>query len=134
MNAKDINFSYRVRHALTENLDHLPSETLTGLAKARSMALSHKKKDAPVRVAVVQRAFAGPVGVFIQEPLSWLARTGLMLPAILLVIGLTGLYQHAAQQRIIDMADIDAAVLSDELPLTAYLDHGFNAFLATQAD
>ena len=134
MNAKDINFAYRVRHALTENLDQLPNETLTGLSKARDIAMSRKKKDAPIRVAVVQRAFAGHVGVFIQVPLSWFARTGLILPALLLVIGLAGLYQHAAQQRISETADIDAAVLSDELPLTAYLDHGFNAFLANRVN
>jgi hypothetical protein len=30
------------------------------------------------------------------------------------------------------MAELDAAVLSDELPLTAYLDHGFNAYLESQ--
>jgi hypothetical protein len=27
------------------------------------------------------------------------------------------------------VAELDAAVLSDELPLSAYLDHGFNAYL-----
>ena len=31
-----------------------------------------------------------------------------------------------------DPAERDAAVLSDELPLTAYLDDGFNAYLASQ--
>ena len=28
------------------------------------------------------------------------------------------------------LADIDAAMLSDDLPLNAYLDHGFNAYLS----
>jgi hypothetical protein len=32
-----------------------------------------------------------------------------------------------------DLAELDAAVLSDELPLSAYLDHGFNAYL-TQSE
>jgi hypothetical protein len=31
------------------------------------------------------------------------------------------------------MAELDAAVLSDELPLTAYLDTGFNAYLEKRA-
>jgi hypothetical protein len=30
------------------------------------------------------------------------------------------------------LAELDAAVLADELPLTAYLDHGFNAYLESQ--
>ncbi|CAJ2906328.1 transmembrane protein [Burkholderia pseudomallei] len=33
-------------------------------------------------------------------------------------------------QRTAELADIDAAMLSDDLPLTAYLDHGFNAYLS----
>ncbi|MFX6226163.1 DUF3619 family protein, partial [Acinetobacter baumannii] len=41
-----------------------------------------------------------------------------------------GIYQHENAKRVSYLADIDAAVLSDELPLSAYLDHGFNAFLA----
>jgi len=32
------------------------------------------------------------------------------------------------QQRTAELADIDAAMLSDNLPLDAYLDHGFNAY------
>ena len=33
-------------------------------------------------------------------------------------------------QRAAELADIDAAMLNDELPLNAYLDHGFNAYLS----
>lgn len=33
-------------------------------------------------------------------------------------------------QRAAELADIDAAMLSDNLPLNAYLDHGFNAYLS----
>ncbi|CAG9188733.1 hypothetical protein BVI2075_1310016 [Burkholderia vietnamiensis] len=33
-------------------------------------------------------------------------------------------------QRTAELADIDAAMLSDDLPLNAYLDHGFNAYLS----
>ena len=40
-----------------------------------------------------------------------------------------GIYQAEQQQRISELAELDAAVLSDELPLSAYLDHGFNAYL-----
>jgi len=43
---------------------------------------------------------------------------------------LVGIYQYEQQRRIAETAEIDAAVLSDELPLSAYTDHGFNAYLA----
>jgi hypothetical protein len=134
MNTKELNFAYKVRHALNENLDALPSETTDRLATARKMALSRKKKDIPLPVAVVRSAFAGPVGMFFNEPFSWLGRVGLVIPVIAVVIGLAGLYDLESKQRVSDTADIDAAVLADELPLDAYLDHGFNAFLAKRAD
>jgi hypothetical protein len=51
------------------------------------------------------------------------------LPLLVLVAGMVGLYQYEEQQRIAEVAELDAAVLSDELPLSAYLDHGFNAYL-----
>ena len=57
-----------------------------------------------------------------------------MRSMIVLVIGLVGIYQFEQQQRINEIADIDAAVLSDELPLSAYLDHGFSTYLAKRAE
>jgi hypothetical protein len=42
---------------------------------------------------------------------------------------LTGLYQFEQDRRIEDLADMDTAVLNDDLPISAYADQGFNAFL-----
>jgi hypothetical protein len=44
------------------------------------------------------------------------------------------IFEYEQQERISDLAEIDALVLSDELPLSAYLDHGFNAYLAKQVE
>ena len=126
MNADDLNFAYKVRHALNENLDHLPASTADRLASARQKAMSRKKADAPVRVA--QGQFAGHIGAFFTS--SMLGRMGVVVPLLALVVGLAGIYQYEEQQRIAELAELDAAVLSDELPLTAYLDQGFNAYLA----
>lgn len=134
MNAKELNFAYKVRHALNENLDNLPSDTTTRLAQARAKALAAKKSDAPVRVRVPQVVLAGQIGDFFSEPLSWFRRLGLAVPAIVLAAGLFGIYHLEQQQRISDTAELDALVLSDELPLSAYLDHGFNAYLASQGE
>ncbi len=134
MNAKELNFAYRVRHALNESLDELPPSTTERLASARQMALSRKKKDAPIRVFAVQRAAAGQAGRFFNDQFSLLRRFGMVIPLFAVMIGLGGLYQLEVQQRISDTADIDAAVLADELPLDAYIDHGFNAYLAKRAD
>lgn len=134
MNAKELNFAYKVRHALNENLDNMPTDTKTRLAQARAKALASKKSDAPVRVRARQVALAGQIGDFFSEPLSWFHRLGLAVPAIVLIAGLFGIYHLEQQQRISDTAELDALVLSDELPLSAYLDHGFNAYLASQGE
>lgn len=126
MNTDDINFAYKVRHALNHNLDNLPASTADRLASARKIALSRKKPHAPVQVS--QRSLAGNLGAFFS--FSSLGRAGAIIPLLALVGGLAGVYQFEQEQRIAEIAELDAAVLSDELPLTAYLDHGFNAYLA----
>jgi hypothetical protein len=126
MNTEDINFAYKVRHALNARLDELPASTADRLASARKMAISRKKAHAPVKVS--QRVLAGNFGAFFS--FSSLGRAGVIIPLLALVAGLSGIYQYEQEQRIAEIAELDAAVLSDELPLTAYLDHGFNAYLA----
>jgi hypothetical protein len=125
MNTEQINFAYKVRHALNENLDNLPASTAERLASARKIAASRKKAQTPAHMA--QRALAGNAGLL---SFAWLGRMGVAIPLLALVAALAGIYQYEEQQRIADIAELDAAVLSDELPLTAYLDHGFNAYLA----
>jgi hypothetical protein len=135
MNAKQINFAYKVRHALNENLDTLPASTTDRLAFARKTALFRKKKDHPLRVFAPRQALAGHAGSFFSTSLSSIGRMiGVAIPLIVVAIGVVGIYQAEQQQRIKETADIDAAVLSDELPLTAYIDHGFNAYLAKRVD
>ncbi len=129
MNTKEINFAYQVRHALNENLDNLPSTTTNRLVLARKIALSRKKYDMPLRVFAPQKAITGQASGLFAEQFSWVNRMGVALPLLALVFGLAGIYQFEQQERINETAEIDADVLSDELPLSAYLDHGFNAYL-----
>jgi hypothetical protein len=128
MNTDDINLAYKIRHALNENLDALPDATTDRLAAARARALARKKPDAQ-RVAVRQAKRPLFDGLFTAPSL---ARLAVAVPMLALVIGMGGVYQYEQQERIAAMAEIDAAVLADELPLTAYLDHGFNAYVESQ--
>lgn len=130
MNTDEINLAYSVRRALNEQLDNMPDVTTSRLAAARVAALARKKADAPVRrqsaswwSALTTRALFSGAG---------LARIAVAVPLFALVAGLAGVYQHEQKQHIAEVAALDAAVLSDELPLTAYLDDGFNAYLASQ--
>jgi hypothetical protein len=130
MNTDDINLAYKLRHALNENLDALPASTTERLAAARALALSRKKADAPAGQGKASRFF--DLGFHLSGAGLGLGRLGVAIPLLALVFGLGGLYQYEQQQRIAELAELDAAVLADELPLTAYLDHGFNAYLESQ--
>ena len=131
MNTDDTNLAYAVRRALNEQLDNMPEATTSRLAAARAAALARKKADAPQHARKTTAARGGfSFGALFTG--AGLGRIAVAVPLFALVAGLAGVYQHEQKQHIADLAELDAAVLSDELPLTAYLDEGFNAYLASQ--
>lgn len=134
MNTKELNFAYKIRHALNENADNLPASTLDKLASSRKLAVSRKKQGSALRVFVSRTVMAGRAGAFFNEPFPWLGRLGVAIPLIAVAVGLTSIYNFEQQRRIDETAEIDAAVLSDELPLSAYVDNGFNAYLANRGE
>lgn len=127
--ARDLDFAYKIRRALNESSENLSAPTLDRLANARKMALTKKKQEAPAAVFAFKGVLAGNSGFSFQGPSSWLGKIGVALPLLVLIIGLFGIYEYEQQQRINDLAEIDVAVLADELPPDAYLDTGFSAFL-----
>lgn len=127
--AKDLEFAYKVRRALNESAESLPAPTLDRLAQARKAAMARKKQEAPVAVQVFKGVLAGNSGFSFQGPGSWMGKLGLALPLLVLVVGLLGIYEYEQQQNINELADIDTAVLVDELPPAAYVDTGFSAYL-----
>ena len=135
VDTKEREFALAIRRALDESAEGLPQPTLARLALARRAALQRKKPQvAPQTVAApgMAPAFAGAMGPAMggRPPVARAPRFVLMWPMFALVAALIGVAYWQDQQRIADTADIDAALLSDELPLNAYLDHGFNAYLS----
>lgn len=131
MNAKDVNFAYQVKHALDQNLDNLPASTAERLALVRKLAISRKKPE-PLRVRLNQLAMAGHLSGALHAPLAWLGRFGVIMPLLVGTMVLIGMYEFEQEQRIEELAEMDVAVLSDDLPVSAYVDRGFNAYLATR--
>ena len=52
-----------------------------------------------------------------------------MAPAVALVISLAAIYTWQQNQRVAEFEEIDAMLLTDELPIDAYLDRGFQNWL-----
>jgi Protein of unknown function (DUF3619) len=138
LDTKELEFARQVRRALDENAASISPATVDRLAAARQVALARKKPDtvaitAPVFVPAL--AGVGALGGMPQVELpqrrhSRFSRFALAWPLAALVVSLVAIAYWEDQQRTAELADIDAAMLSDDLPLNAYLDHGFNAYLS----
>lgn len=132
-------FARAIRPALDASADAVPADIAERLAAARRMALAAKKVAAPATVP--QLAVPGGHGAIFDDddtPLhragAWLRRFGLLWTLVALVAGVTGIYQWQQQQRVEELADVDAAMLLDDLPPTAYADQGFHVFLKHDRD
>lgn len=140
LETKELEFARQVRRALDENVASISPATVDRLALARRAALARKKPEpvtAPVFVPAFAGAGAGAAGLAGMPPVelpqrrrSPLRRFALAWPLAALVVSLVAIAYWEDQQRTAELADIDAAMLSDDLPLNAYLDHGFNAYLS----
>jgi hypothetical protein len=129
-------FGYRIRQALDEGLDRLDYRTTYRLEQARLAALAHLPSAQAERGwAPALRTAGGPPGGF--ESASWLRRLGLAAPLLALVIGFVGISQYQEfeeSRRISELANMDFAVLLDDVPLETYADKGFGALLQGESD
>jgi hypothetical protein len=128
MNPNDTTDAYRLRLALREGLDNIPAASAERLAKARHLAVRRKKAESTGGIAFEVR-YLLPAGAG-HGNFHLFTRLGAAIPVLAGIVLFVSLWQAEHQERIHDAADIDVAVLSDELPLSAYLDRGFNAFIA----
>jgi len=112
-----------VQH-LDQGLGHIKQGTLYKLQSARIAALDRYRK-APQ--PVLGLAWGGDVAFRLSHSRHFNARNMLALGLVLLsLIGVT--YWQLAMQSS-DIAEIDASLLASELPINAYLDSGFEAWL-----
>lgn len=131
--AKEREVALRICRALDENAARLSDSNAERLAAARRLALSRKKPE-PAHAFAPMLALAGTApawqpraDVRRASPLRRLVR---IWPVVALVAGIAVIAYWENVQRAAELADIDAAMLNDDLPLNAYLDHGFNAYLS----
>ncbi len=110
----------KLGQVLDRSTDDLDRGIRDKLQAARQHALDHQK------VAVTGLSLAG-VGHFASEVLLPQARMLATLSA--LVRGVLGTYYWNNFQQAAENEEIDSALLTDDLPINAYLDRGFRAWL-----
>jgi hypothetical protein len=122
-------FARKVGRVLDEGVATLPASRLEQLAMARKAALRAQKTPLPVAQWARQPALASSIGSEVAGP-SRFGRVTLTAGLLVLVAGcLIGIFHVEQQRHIDDLAEIDTALLTDEIPISAYADHGFNAYL-----
>jgi hypothetical protein len=101
---------------------------------AREKALD-AARQARVAAAPAIVGTAGGVAVIGGGPSGsgtpWWLRLGSLVPLAVLLAGLVLIERHYTRSQIEAAAEIDAAILADDLPPEAYRDRGFVEFLKT---
>ncbi|MCW5235455.1 DUF3619 family protein [Verminephrobacter eiseniae] len=130
-------FALRVTARLsggTGDLPHdLPYDVTERLRAARMQALARRKVAAPVRYRAPGLVHAGSGAAWGGEGGGWWNALVSALPLLALVVGLVYISIAQDERSAHDVAEVDAALLTDDLPPAAYADPGFVQFLKTSA-
>jgi hypothetical protein len=130
-------FAMRVTARLSSGTADLPYDISERLRASRMQALAKRKKaPAPVRLAtpvLVQGGASAALGRSGKEPGGWWSALVSAIPLTALVVGLVVINIAQDESSANDLAEVDAALLTDDLPPAAYSDPGFVQFLKTSA-
>jgi len=122
-------FANRIRQALNHGA-RLDARILERLRVARERALE-RRRVAPLGWREPAGGLAGgetgSVGGFGAFSLK------VVLPMLLMIAGVVAIYSWQKEQRAAEAEQLDAQLLTDDLPIDAYLDRGFEAWLKKNA-
>ena len=122
-------FGRRVATRLTAGTADLPHPITERLRAARVQAVAQRK---PALLARPLRGYALAGAGLGGEMLGFWRRLASALPVMVLVAGLVAIHVVQNEQRASEVAEVDAALLTDDLPPSAYADPGFVEFLRTE--
>jgi hypothetical protein len=123
-------FGRRVANRLSAGNLELPHDIGERLRAGRVQAIARRK--------VVRQLQAAPAifsngGSTVSLGAGWWTRIGSVVPLIALVAGLVAVSVMQDDSRTDELAEVDSALLTDDLPPAAYTDPGFLQFLKTDA-
>ena len=123
-------FGLKTASYLSAGAATLPHDISERLRVARLQAVS-KRKIVRLEPAVQVSGHGGSATLGWGGGISWWARVGSVVPLIALVVGLLAINSIQNDNRAQEVAEVDAALLTDELPPAAFADPGFVQFLKT---
>ena len=117
-------FGNRMRHLLNQGLALDPARR-ERLRAAREQALERQRAE-PVAALRWADNVLGTID-------GWRGlSTRVLLPIAVLVLAVSGIYTWQEKRRVAELVEIDSQLLTDDLPIDAYLDRGFQNWLKSQ--
>ena len=123
----------QVAAQLDQGLRELPHDITERLRAARTRAVAARRQP----VVVLATGARVQKGTLVLEggpdKMRFWGWMGSLLPLIALFLGLFAIHTLQNDWRADELASVDAALLTDELPPTAYTDPGFLRFIRASA-
>lgn len=137
--AIEARFGLRIAARLSEQAAQTSPQVGERLRFARERALAQAAAARSVAQAATSASASGGaasmrLGRGGDEDSSWWLKIASLLPLVALIAGLVMIQKANTRAQIHAAAEIDAALLADDLPPTAYSDPGFVAFLQSPRD
>ena len=127
VSAQEAQFGRLVAARLSAGSENMSHDVGERLRVARMQAVARRRQPAEVRAAVVASNGVATLGAV------WWSRLGAVVPLIALVAGLITVSVMQEENRTSELAEVDSALLTDDLPPAAYTDPGFAQFLKNDA-
>ena len=125
----ELHFTRRIRHHLDQSTQ-LDRATADKLRVARELALSRQRPEPAPVLAWADNVFGNGDG---WAGIGWQIGARVLLPAAVLIVAVAGIYNWQEKQRLAEVVEIDSQLLTDDLPIDAYLDRGFENWLKKRA-
>ena len=125
-------FALKLAARLSEGAADLPYDISERLRAARAQALAKRKLNKlQTAAAVVSNGSSATLTWGASDGIGFWGRLGTVLPLVALVVGLLTINSVQNDNRAQEIAEVDAALLIDDLPPAAFSDPGFVQFLKT---
>ena len=136
LEALEARLALRMTAHLTEAATDLAPDVTERLRFAREQALQRARAARSAQTSVVVVGGGGPSAALAggEGGYGWWLQLAALVPLVALVGGLVLIQQMHNNDQIAAAAEIDASLLADDLPPSAYSDPGFVEFLKAPDD
>jgi hypothetical protein len=120
----ELHFASRIRQILNQGT--VSARVTDRLRAAREAAVSRQRPEPQPVVRWADNVLG--------DSWSWGGLSArVLLPVLALVVATFGIYRWQESQRLAEVVEIDSQLLTDDLPIDAYLDRGFQNWLKKRA-